>query len=242
MGWQAGPTVHPCGCGEHSPQAIQSAVDAGSSPRVRGTRGAVAGDRQVLRFIPAGAGNMRRPSGRGSEPAVHPRRCGEHMNGRSSASLAGGSSPRVRGTRVECRRQELRARFIPAGAGNTCWSTRSPTPPTVHPRGCGEHEDPSACADASPGSSPRVRGTRVRRCQAALRRGFIPAGAGNTVRTVLRSFSRPVHPRGCGEHLDPTVPSGRINGSSPRVRGTRVRLMRGITRLRFIPAGAGNTG
>ena len=54
-------------------------------------------------------------------------------------------------------------------------------------------------------------------------------------------MSRPVHPRACGEHR-PTCPgSASSNGSSPRLRGTRV--PRGIRdqRLRFIPAPAGNT-
>ena len=113
-------------------------------------------------------------------------------------------------------------RFIPAGAGNTKWFGSRRMDQSVHPRGCGEHgPSPYQLVDAT-GSSPRVRGTRChcRNGRPAVR--FIPAGAGNTVTHHSPRRPRPVHPRGCGEHV------GRP-GQIPRPPG------------RFIPAGAGNT-
>ena len=51
------------------------------------------------------------------------------------------------------------------------------------------------------GSSPRVRGTLRRAVVMSGQKRFIPAGAGNTVVVILSSVRKPVHPRGCGEHL-----------------------------------------
>ena len=51
----------------------------------------------------------------------------------------------------------------------------------------------------------------------------------------------PVHPRVGGEHLNPVKISAYIDGSSPRGRGTLVRLRHHVLFHRFIPAWAGNT-
>ncbi len=112
-------------------------------------------------------------------------------------------------------------RFIPAGAGNTscCQVPRRFSP--VHPRGCGEHAIASNLRQSGYGSSPRVRGTR-----------FHPP------------FPREpaaVHPRGCGEHSGMSATETKSAGSSPRVRGTRLAGPSSSIRMRFIPAGAGNT-
>ena len=159
----AGPqphSVHPRGCGEHPPNRVDALDDDGSSPRVRGTPQKVILGVQLLRFIPAGAGNtMMRHRCRACAP-VHPRGCGEHQSLPSTKEIADGSSPRVRGTRAGDGRATRGGRFIPAGAGNTspcyCRLARGP----VHPRGCGEHDG------AVQGGGREVR--------------FIPAGAGNT--------------------------------------------------------------
>ena len=49
--------VHPHGCGEHAIHAAMAKVNAGSSPRVWGTRQASTLDRTTNRFIPTGVGN-----------------------------------------------------------------------------------------------------------------------------------------------------------------------------------------
>ena len=50
-----------------------------------------------------------------------------------------------------------------------------------------------------------------------------------------------VHPRACGEHALQLKPDGTYNGSSPRMRGTRICLCISYPVIRFIPAHAGNT-
>ncbi len=174
-------------------------------------------------------------------PPVHPRGCGEHGRWMLALDIAGGSSPRVRGTPPSEQGQWVSVRFIPAGAGNTRDAWGTPVPHAVHPRGCGEHLCPSFHGIARYGSSPRVRGTPDSLTAEVQVSRFIPAGAGNTHCRWRRPRSFPVHPRGCGEHLT----GWRLNtfsvGSSPRVRGTHRGLGRASDRSRFIPAGAGNT-
>ena len=153
----------------------------GSSPRVRGTlRAAPRGGRQ-RRFIPACAGNSHlelwRPCSRG------------------------GSSPRVRGTRHGRGGDAAGSRFIPACAGNSIGWRAGSTGCAVHPRVCGELDNPALVWCDYAGSSPRVRGTPPRRPQCEHQRRFIPACAGNSP--------------------DPPLTINHSTGSSPRVRGTR---------------------
>ena len=69
---------------------------------------------------------------------------------------------------------------------------------------------------------------------------FIPACAGNRRRSLQDLGVSPVHPRVCGEQT--AIPSNRakVNGSSPRVRGTDQAGRGGEGQRRFIPACAGN--
>ncbi len=70
---------------------------------------------------------------------------------------------------------------------------------------------------------------------------FIPAGAGNTLCPCYLLPVQGVHPRGRGEHPGKINRRYLGNGSSPRARGTLQAVCLGFDRLRFIPAGAGNT-
>ncbi len=54
-------------------------------------------------------------------------------------------------------------------------------PPAVHPRVCGEHICLAGLLALCTGSSPRVRGTRLRQGIEFTVRRFIPACAGNTL-------------------------------------------------------------
>ncbi len=180
-------SVHPRGCGEHLNLAAANSWRSGSSPRVRGTLFLVAVDLSSTRFIPAGAGTTRKTPRYCYPGSVHPRGCGEHTATAHRRICRAGSSPRVRGTHKKGQQEPAHERFIPAGAGNTKWRQACTRSATVHPRGCGEHQPSGEKQPCKDGSSPRVRGTLqtlfVLRCSPR----FIPAGAGNTRRALVRT-------------------------------------------------------
>ena len=173
-------------------------------------------------------------------PAVHPRSCGEQTVIIALVAVEFGSSPLVRGTGRASSYFLSRWRFIPARAGNR--SRRPPTVSTitVHPRSCGEQVQSAMSTGDAAGSSPLVRGTDDSPETGTEGFRFIPARAGNRIRSDWQHDSDPVHPRSCGEQKAGRINSEAILGSSPLVRGTDSRARSPGTSFRFIPARAGN--
>ena len=132
-------------------------------------------------------------------------------------------------------------RFIPACAGNTRCPACGYGADPVHPRVCGEHTVRGARAVNVGGSSPRVRGTLADHLDGGTACRFIPACAGNTTQASCETCRSAVHPRVCGEHRRFAWGGFDVDGSSPRVRGTQLRLPSAPASERFIPACAGNT-
>ena len=195
----------------------------GSPPRVRGTLQPDPLLGEDRRFIPARAGNAHsRCVPRRARP-VHPRACGERALLDDDGRPQAGSSPRVRGTRrCRCCRPPAR-RFIPARAGNAIargsWDRLRP----VHPRACGERSSVLMFPSRRGGSSPRVRGTPGTPGNPGPPGRFIPGRAGNALPASATDSPQPVHPRACGERNSDTYLPVCLDGSSPRVRGTRPR-------------------
>ena len=147
----------------------------------------------------------------------------------------------MRGTRVAKVDRQSVDRFIPAYAGNTHGKGKDIRHSAVHPRVCGEHTLRMHASASSYGSSPRMRGTRHLMPYEPLAYRFIPAYAGNTLAGSISQPPRSVHPRVCGEHFPAPNTNYHVNGSSPRMRGTRTGQREAWRRCRFIPAYAGNT-
>ena len=196
-------------------------LDAGSSPRVRGTDSAHWARLRSDRFIPACAGNREPSASIAAKRPVHPRVCGEQSSGCPDETICAGSSPRVRGTvRIPQRGIVLSA---------------------VHPRVCGEQKVVTIIMPMVFGSSPRVRGTGILSSRPSIVRRFIPACAGNSSGLERSSVIKPVHPRVCGEQFRKSVGTPHSVGSSPRVRGTAKSKGGSAYPKRFIPACAGNS-
>ena len=113
--------------------------------------------------------------------------------------------------------------IIPAYAGNTIENNAAKWPNRDHPRICGEHDLIRNLTSYYAGSSPHMRGTLCFLCVRFVLAGIIPAYAGNTVAVRLNPLDCEDHPRICGEHLVYFVDIASDCGSSPHMRGTRIR-------------------
>ena len=155
--------------------------------------------------------------------------------------LYGGLSPLARGTRQNGLSSLVRLRFIPAGAGNTCFRKSMDYCYSVYPRWRGEHGRTEYKAVYLLGLSPLARGTLALQQQHPWPRRFIPAGAGNTKCWWALMPQTQVYPRWRGEHITPFCDCPVFAGLSPLARGTRTYSNDYWITKRFIPAGAGNT-
>ena len=224
------------------------------------------------RFIPACAGNATRFGGHrhddpGSSPrvrgtprscmaacvsaAVHPRVCGERSTSAPLTKTSDGSSPRVRGTLV-CRPSDrVRARFIPACAGNAADQVIKVAHPGRFIPACAGNARRSRRQGIAPRFIPACAGNAHGLSDISdIEHRFIPACAGNAASSdeIGRLVSvhprvcgertgcnqvpllPAVHPRVCGERSDMLLTKILRGGSSPRVRGTQGRLF-GIVRM-----------
>ena len=156
-------------------------------------------------------------------------------------SLSSGSSPRMRGTRIGTALALPAARLIPTYAGNTRLPALVPRLAPAHPHVCGEHLRLITETWEGMGSSPRMRGTLAPLVKALQEVRLIPTYAGNTSWLAATGTTETAHPHVCGEHEHQNPREIRLHGSSPRMRGTLLRLKPPPRRLRLIPTYAGNT-
>ena len=167
---------------------------------------------------------------------------GERRRGTECSSPTTGSSPHARGTRQAPGRVYGQVRFIPACAGNAVFCTPGYRDAAVHPRMRGERVVGDHTCYHRNGSSPHARGTPAHGWPRQPRSRFIPACAGNACPHPCPPTTSPVHPRMRGERLPVAFEAGRLSGSSPHARGTRICSSAHPVAGRFIPACAGNAG
>ena len=148
-------------------EKIQAGVNAGSSPRSRGT--------------------CRSAFSRIISHTVHPRARGEHIQRDNGIRWPAGSSPRSRGTSTSIFFFYHVNRFIPALAGNICCPGHRLSSAAVHPRARGEHHFLFNPVLNHGGSSPRSRGTLTCSFLLTLIFRFIPALAGNMITHCRKS-------------------------------------------------------
>ena len=130
---------------------------------------------------------------------------------------------------------------IPAGAGETAIKEAKASTSRAYPRGCGGDFRSRESYPRSAGLSPRVRGRPLSRLVGRVRRGPIPAGAGETRARRLVHGRIWAYPRGCGGDVKENDGNGLAQGLSPRVRGRQAGEVVSQVALGPIPAGAGET-
>ena len=91
----------------------------------------------------------------------HPRVCGEHRLSSSAISPLSGSSPRMRGARIDSVEEHIHLGIIPAYAGSILRRKSEMALDQDHPRVCGEHIPLSRVKYGTVGSSPRMRGALI---------------------------------------------------------------------------------
>ena len=173
--------AHPRSRGEHSSRVKTKTAPTGSSPLARGTPSSVITGATTGGLIPARAGNtaFRDPSLPNNR--AHPRSRGEHVANLLCVMVMAGSSPLARGTLCVVIDLAHGVGLIPARAGNTWQVYRTRKRSRAHPRSRGEHLVQVIGATFAAGSSPLARGTHANFFQPAIKRGLIPARAGNTL-------------------------------------------------------------
>ena len=252
--------VYPRVCGG-TPIPVESLEHlAGLSPRVRGNQPPHRAHAGAVGSIPACAGEPPRRSRRTGSSTVYPRVCGGTPPGASPAGsrrrvyprVCGGTSacgsqtrtsmglsPRVRGNHDHPADSLSLLRSIPACAGEPWSSGTSRAASRVYPRVCGGTGSRGAGLGGAPGLSPRVRGNPGCRRAPTMRRGSIPACAGEPRVPSSTDDEARVYPRVCGGTLDRGQEFVRASGLSPRVRGNREDRHRPREGLGSIPACAG---
>ena len=132
-------------------------------------------------------------------------------------------------------------RIIPARAGPTRSTGKTPWVSSDHPRSCGANLTEEPFVISPSGSSPLVRGQRTEVSVRSHLLRIIPARAGPTTRLLEGLRSSPDHPRSCGANLSDSELESIRGGSSPLVRGQPSVLTCSWPVNRIIPARAGPT-
>ena len=171
----------------------------------------------------------------------HPRVCEAHESTSAGVTRSLGSSPRMRGSRSQTAAQRQRPGIIPAHAGLTASHSLSGLFLGDHPRACGAHPQPYRHGSAIPGSSPRMRGSRIVAPYFPHSEGIIPAHAGLTNLVGSTVSTSGDHPRACGAHSGVVRRSDSQKGSSPRMRGSPSSWRNISPSPGIIPAHAGLT-
>ena len=231
--------VYPRVCGGTADFCRYSRLEYGLSPRVRGNPEHVELVCELLRSIPACAGEPSTDRSHEEECRVYPRVCGGTQWTTQSQVATKGLSPRVRGNRVVNMHHVGGTRSIPACAGEPAKRCPQFSVRRVYPRVCGGTQATGAIARADWGLSPRVRGNRTLLCRQHLPARSIPACAGEPRIPMFRNIMHRVYPRVCGGTAPGPQPVDDKEGLSPRVRGNRDHDSHGHRPMRSIPACAG---
>ncbi len=230
---------HPRGRGGTSLAARMRAAWGGPSPRTRGNLRCSIFGSATMGTIPADAGEPSCAPGATCNWGDHPRGRGGTATIARPPTRGKGPSPRTRGNPLRCAARILVNRTIPADAGEPWQRGKKPRRCRDHPRGRGGTLAKTSLLNHLQGPSPRTRGNRQQDEQGAVRRGTIPADAGEPGRPARADLARWDHPRGRGGTGGIALWQASLKGPSPRTRGN---LDRNRGRQRWIgtiPADAG---
>ena len=233
--------VYPRVGGGNSSAPTPNLKRRGLSPRGRGKHGLVKFGGDILRSIPAWAGETRLCALHERRQWVYPRVGGGNHKINFWATEPGGLSPRGRGKPTGGATYRYTYRSIPAWAGETLAHMLKEPSDEVYPRVGGGNTYSATADNGLQGLSPRGRGKLLLNSAGQSPAWSIPAWAGET--TPRRQTKPPpqVYPRvGGGNRIDMAAQRLRA-GLSPRGRGKLEVGGWECGRQGSIPAWAGET-
>ena len=216
-----GGRAYPRGRGGAEPHGIAERAVVGLSPRTRGSPFEVMHIGAAPGPIPADAGEPMRPPVPAARRRAYPRGRGGAIRYATLDLWAKGLSPRTRGSHAAEGLHHAGDGPIPADAGEPWAWACSSSSSRAYPRGRGGAARQDGGAVFCWGLSPRTRGSPCPARRAWRGRGPIPADAGEPSAAMRGSSSRRAYPRGRGGALWPNTIHQRLEGLSPRTRGSR---------------------
>ena len=169
----------------------------------------------------------------------HPHACGDKLSTMYISGRLPGSSPRVWGQEGSLHRQRGRSRIIPTRVGTRYLCQRCLLCLWDHPHACGVKISLSKVYLMHIGSSPRVWGQDQNVLQYQCGQGIIPTRVGTSSITPESATVNRDHPHACGDKHYDLVDFEILDGSSPRVWGQVIILLRRSYRERIIPTRVG---
>ncbi len=170
---------------------------------------------------------------------VHPRAGGGATSRIPRGKGKPGPSPRRRGSHRPVRSGLTSLGSIPAQAGEPSGHLWPMLEPLVHPRAGGGAAGAVIPVPGVPGPSPRRRGSPELHIALRVRKGSIPAQAGEPHSSDHRATLRGVHPRAGGGAAAVRPKDRSIHGPSPRRRGSQSFIVGCRCPQGSIPAQAG---
>ncbi len=132
------PWDHPHACGDKSFLKFPTIVRLGSSPRVWGQGYAEASWHRQAGIIPTRVGTSSASQARAAHSRDHPHACGDKVCAVDGYHNTLGSSPRVWGQGMCCRRLSQHLRIIPTRVGTRFGTLRLWRILRDHPHACGD--------------------------------------------------------------------------------------------------------
>ena len=172
---------------------------------------------------------------------AYPRRRGGNLWSTLVTVGTGGLSPQTRGKRNRHRRWQRSVRPIPADAGETRRSEAAVSSRWAYPRRRGGNRESGSVHLFFWGLSPQTRGKPHTHLRQRLRKGPIPADAGETMLNAPGRRSPRAYPRRRGGNTRSICLRGYPLGLSPQTRGKLGRRQLQALPLGPIPADAGET-
>ncbi len=172
-------------------------------------------------------------------PSVYPRPRGGTMQYSMKANNQEGLSPPTRGNRYPVGYEITPLGSIPAHAGEPRWRRGRRPAAKVYPRPRGGTGRVCPTPTATSGLSPPTRGNLRLSPRGVLRRGSIPAHAGEPHAAGPVGRVSPVYPRPRGGTSACSSAPSTASGLSPPTRGNLAILLPVVEILRSIPAHAG---